>query len=475
MSCEHASKIQIVFNAWREMKFKHISRLGIEIIAILDSHLPLQQYDKQEDVVLSLAIYTSPSDPWTNSAAFQNATALLQKYHHAATEPAVLVEHILRDQMRPLFLHSATPAVTPAGRKAMTPMRRAHEDITSETVSKAWKHSRIYMLTVLRWALSNLNAKDIESNWPLLIPPILTLLDDTAAPMKAKGCALLTELLSRTSPSLLARTGLGSVMHDALMPCLLYLPPLTPVDESIGLLDAAYPALIVLSRIQYPSTPPHPPISSTTRTRTGSQNELSTTPPRIRSLMEIYHTGLLPGHAHCVETPSMLTALLSHAVPLVSEMGVHSVVLLPTIMPLLAGILADPFATASPRLILGAATAMRGVMVSAWPRVCFWKEEVLRGVLVARVRIARDLDDHEDEDGEDSEGKEEEEEGDSGVRGRITLVLRDILRLLRAIATSFSSKEEGGIKEKDLLGVELHDLVAAHPLLIRDQALLLGP
>lgn len=45
------------------------------------------------------------------------------------------------------------------------------------------------------------------------------------------------------------QTGLAQVFEDAVFPAVLYLPSLTPVDESVAILGAAYPALIDMAGI----------------------------------------------------------------------------------------------------------------------------------------------------------------------------------------------------------------------------------
>lgn len=55
--------------------------------------------------------------------------------------------------------------------------------------------------------------KELEAEWPLVLPPLLSFLDDYSAPNKLAGNAILDELLERVEPSLLVRTGVGKVFE----------------------------------------------------------------------------------------------------------------------------------------------------------------------------------------------------------------------------------------------------------------------
>jgi tRNA nucleotidyltransferase (CCA-adding enzyme) len=145
----------------------------------------------------------------------------------------------------------------------------------------------------------------VEANWPLVVPPILTLIDDDSPNYKAKGCELLAILLAATPPALLARTGLGEVFYDAMMPCLSYLPSLTPQDQSLHLLGETYPALIALSRVRYPSD--------------DNRKE------RMEMLDQVLRKGVLKGHFHCSDNVRITEFLVNQLRLLINEMGIWSV------------------------------------------------------------------------------------------------------------------------------------------------------
>lgn len=52
----------------------------------------------------------------------------------------------------------------------------------------------------------------MESLWPLLVPPLLTLVDDYEPSFKLRGILIMTDMLGRVDPITLKRTGLDSLL-----------------------------------------------------------------------------------------------------------------------------------------------------------------------------------------------------------------------------------------------------------------------
>ena len=144
----------------------------------------------------------------------------------------------------------------------------------------------------------------IEANWPMIIPPLLALIDDSSARYKAKGCCLLSIFLRKCPPPLLRRTGLGEVFDNAVMPCLMYLPSLTDEVESLQLLTAAYPALFRLSSVRF-----------TDAMQRGA---------RIKALDRILRHGILQGYAHAGAHVRIAELLVHQIEELIKTMGIES-------------------------------------------------------------------------------------------------------------------------------------------------------
>ena len=86
-----------------------------------------------------------------------------------------------------------------------------------------------------------------SSRWSLVTSFILKVLDDPSAVIKIQGCHLLDHfLLFPQATSLLDRTGLRDLFSDSTKVCLSYLPGMTPLDQSLPLLDIAYVVMFKL-------------------------------------------------------------------------------------------------------------------------------------------------------------------------------------------------------------------------------------
>ena len=145
----------------------------------------------------------------------------------------------------------------------------------------------------------------MQANWPLIIPPLLTLIDDSSIKYKAKGCNFLAIFLEKCPSLLLERTGLGEVFENAVTPCLLYLPSLTMESESLEMLKAAYPALISLTLVRFP----------------GGKHQAA----KIKALDRILRNGVLKGYAHAGEHVEIGKFLVNEMMVLVKELGANSV------------------------------------------------------------------------------------------------------------------------------------------------------
>lgn len=147
-------------------------------------------------------------------------------------------------------------------------------------------------------------ASQVKANWPLIIPPLLALLDDSSTTYRIKGCELLTTFLNAAPLQMLKRTGLGEVFHNALMPYLLYLPSLTPEKESLQLLSAVYPTLIALVNARFV--------------------EEKDRASRTKAFDQLFRYGVFKGYAHAGDNVRIAEFLVHRITDLVKEMGIAS-------------------------------------------------------------------------------------------------------------------------------------------------------
>ena len=123
--------------------------------------------------------------------------------------------------------------------------------------------------------------------------------------VRVRGLHILSDLLRRMPSKVLQQTGLGEVFEDAVMPTLLFLPELTPVEESVSLLTSAYLALSSLGEVIYPT-----------------KEERSN---KMKLLDRIMHQGVLQGFIHSGDNVRIAELLVKEVITLFNSMGIHAV------------------------------------------------------------------------------------------------------------------------------------------------------
>lgn len=306
------------------------------------------------------------------------------KSHQANGElTSDLIRHFLKLTIRPLFLkadgNNNSSSVTPQGRKlASKPLPRKLGISAMET--PLWKGAKdAYALDVLRWVVGSLEKKTVVEVWPLVIPPVLTLVDDWETKYKAVGAEFLGNLLKVVEPALLQRTGLGDVFEEALMPCLAYLPPSTPEQEAVQLLRAVYPALIVLERVRFPSGD-----------SSGKFSVQEVRRQRTKFLDKVIRDGAVYGISSCHSHPSIVIITCEQLTILLNEMGIDAVRHIKYILPLLTEVLGHPLGKASLLMLQQATEALQALIINCWPRMVEYRGEVLKGLTLCWLGVEKD-------------------------------------------------------------------------------------
>jgi tRNA nucleotidyltransferase (CCA-adding enzyme) len=290
---------------------------------------------------------------------------------------SALASHFLTLTIRPLFVKAKPDNVTEQGRKtnkSELPKKLTSEN-SDERVTKPWKGDKdVFALALLKWIVNSLEERSTERVWHLLVPPILTLVDDWETKYKQLGAELLHSLLRATSPTLLTRTGLGSVFEEALMPCLTYLPTLTPEPDSVAILAASYPALFTLTNTQFPVTSP-------------SFQQDPNHQKRIKSLDTILRKGILHAYAHCSQYPGISRVLFLNLAMLLNELGIDSVKHLQYVSPMLSDSLTQAAKAQQSDLLIATLQALQAVIFNAWPRMVEHRVEVMKGLTIAWLNL----------------------------------------------------------------------------------------
>ncbi|GFF58158.1 hypothetical protein IFM51744_09456 [Aspergillus udagawae] len=390
--------------------------IAVSVLVALDSLLQIQKSPHAIDVITALASFTSEQDSWTTRDTYMKSRKVLESFITSAHVEAdssfwSLVERVLKERIKPVFAKTKNPAITAEGRKNFHPVPLPRFDASIiDPATKPWKISDVYATTVLAWVIAQYQAKDrpyLEAHFPLLVPPILALIDDDSVAYKTRGCILLTQLLKpiRESRSdILQRTNLASVFEDAVRPCLLSLASITPEDDAIKLLGVAYPALLSLLQTSY-------------HTATPTSGANSNRDKYISSVTRTLRENLISSFHHISSTnrtstssfasfpyPRLSTLLVDQMYPLLLELGIHTTKYLQEIVPLLYSTLSNPFGTAYPPLLLSAVAVTRAVILNAHPRLWRWRGEILGALCSCWLRVV----------------EEESEIAERAVKGRST-------------------------------------------------------
>jgi hypothetical protein len=168
------------------------------------------------------------------------------------------------------------------------------------------------------------------------------------------------------------------------MPCLTYLPTLTPEPDSVAILAVTYPALFTLIKTRFPtttSTPPKDPIRLN----------------RIKSLDTILRKGILHAYAHSGQYPGITRVLFLNLVPLLNDLGIDSVKHIQYILPMLSESLTQAAKAQQTDLLRATLQALQAVIFNGWPRMFEHRMEIMKGVTIAWLILV--------ESGKDSSGK----------------------------------------------------------------------
>lgn len=233
----------------------------------------------------------------------------------------------------------------------------------------------------------------LEAHFPLVVPPLLALIDDNSVASKTSGCTLLSQTLVPIKDSksdILQRTNLASVFEDAIGPCLLSLPTITPENDSIQLLSAAYPALFSIMAIELQNV--SPATSDAKKKAEEAYTKRLATTLRENLLASFTHvsstnTTTISGSGPSFPYPRLSTVLLNQTSAALQELGIHSTKYLQDVIPPIYNTLTNPFATAHPPLLLAAVAVARVAVLNAHPRLWRWRGELLAGLCYCWLNV----------------------------------------------------------------------------------------
>ena len=188
------------------------------------------------------------------------------------------------------------------------------------------------------------------------------------------------------------RSGLTDVFIESLKANFMMLPTLMPEDESLRILGELYPAFHALVKARFIELP-----ATTEETRFGKSSEIEM---RVKYLTLLLRHGVLAGLSHlgaggATSHVEVTTFLVGQLRVVIEALGVYAVRDLNVILPMMRGLLADPFGSSAPGLWIEAIGVLEMVIVVCRERVGeVWWGEILRGAVACWCNI---IDEEEDE------------------------------------------------------------------------------
>ncbi|GAA5824271.1 hypothetical protein JCM11251_001589 [Rhodosporidiobolus azoricus] len=237
------------------------------------------------------------------------------------------------------------------------------------------------MAGVVRTLIETLSPGEVEDLWPLLLPPLLSYLDDYETKNKIVGTGLLNALLDRVDASLLRRTGVGKVFEKSLDSCFTTLSdPHTAI-----LLSSAHPVALKLLNLQYPTSS----FSSTTSSQLSTSDE-----PRLNALFSLLTSAILHAWEFKSSHVDIETVTAQHLPSIVDSLGPAVIRYLQILVPHLSDLLAQTATAAggtwtkeAVRMMIAAAGALESVVRNGRARMSRWAGKIGGAVAQAWVGL----------------------------------------------------------------------------------------
>ncbi|KZP00296.1 hypothetical protein CALVIDRAFT_510353 [Calocera viscosa TUFC12733] len=284
-----------------------------------------------------------------------------ERYGYA---PSALLELVLKEHIKPLFQATPHPQINlDSGRKLphQAGGNAAAQDFYED---QTWKTKGLGCWNVLTWCVEHMLPESFQDMWPLLVPPIMTLMDDWEATFRIKGILVVDELLKQTDGQLLKRTGVDKLLFASLENSFSQLH--TPQTPQL-LFDAIRCYTVLTTRVTAPESE-----------------------ERFNRLSDGISKGVLNAWSYAGSDVATMQSAAEGLALLVTELGIGSVRFLKAIIPQLSdNLYTKPFVPPARALQLSTAECLRVVIHECALTITEWKERILHGLLKAWVEVNR--------------------------------------------------------------------------------------
>ncbi|KZP21729.1 hypothetical protein FIBSPDRAFT_919497 [Athelia psychrophila] len=180
---------------------------------------------KDQAAIVSVAAALYGEAPWISSESRELVEEILKPF---SDPPAILLESILNDYIKPIFKTNPHPSLNPSTGRKLPENTGGHLAYQDYYDGQVWKrHPGV--ANILSWCVLHTEKGMYESLWHLIIPPVMTLQDDYEAPYKLQGILITYKMIERVPKDLLRRTGVDELLFSSLNVAMTNLHnPITP-------------------------------------------------------------------------------------------------------------------------------------------------------------------------------------------------------------------------------------------------------
>ncbi|KAG8925318.1 hypothetical protein FRC02_009774 [Tulasnella sp. 418] len=291
------------------------------------------------------------------------------------------ISEVLQKHIKPLFLPSQHPSVNlDTGRKTARPAGgpNATHDLYDD---QPWKIATSPggasggPWNVIRWCINHADPSQFETLWPGLIPPIMTMMDDYQPIFRIRAITTAEALLQKVDEKLLKRTGLNTLFSESLKTALTYS---TSSEAPTILKEAAACTHLLIEKMTAPNSK-----------------------ERFDQLCDLIKAAVIGGPwiyaGHKVDVMVASVVILP---PLLKALGIGSVRFLKALIPQLSdNLITKPHMKHNHELQLVSADCLVVVIHECKPRIQYWKNRILNGLVRSWIRTK--------EEGKDDPGASE--------------------------------------------------------------------
>ncbi|KAF4970868.1 hypothetical protein FZEAL_9961 [Fusarium zealandicum] len=385
-----------------------LNEAGIACLSLLCSRYYL---NLDGNTLLKIVSVTGTQDPWTTSITATVASDILNIQLPEDKLANFIVGPILQESLKPLFTRPSS-RITASGRPSQyAPVQDRHQQLPE---AQPWKHQAPWAVSALQWAVSMAHPSLLQEHWPLFTPVLLALAEDEEIHVKSRGLAILSSFMGKCPAQILQNTGIGRVFEDLTFPMLLYLPSITPEDQSTSIITPAYDVLIKMAE---------------------SYNNPQSR-ERRQLLDRVLRDGIFGGHFHASQYTQIVRVLMQKAASIMNCLGIYSIKHIKNLLSMVSSVMTDPFAAAHPPTVLAATQTLSAIIINCWPRIqeAEHTEEIIRILALCWLNVQ--------EESESTSSQLAEDDAEA-----LSHALMHTSKMLQALWTRDSSKQPARLSE----------------------------